>query len=592
MVRYHMRCCGPQRPWEHRQAGAIRNRKRAIVGCTSAAGASCPPPSLLFPSTLASFVCNAARLSSTAAMGSSAMPSPAHSSLHKLLQLTLFLLLSASILPISTTLAIVYSIKHTFAKFWTPPRQHFAPRKFLLTGAGTPAGLAVARALSAAGHLVIAADVETWSFSSNARISTAVSRFYRLLEPGVRTFKPGSVGKLVRNLLARLQGLSYTAERQIVGLQQIVKIAEHEKPDLWIPCDSSYSFATIYPKTTQASKLLSRRLLGSKDELTDGHTFELTASSLDTDVRAPIVRQVTTRGEIHKILSAASGTGQHFILERTAHDPRGGIVLPRPTQNDTYQTIAGVQMASSKSWTLRELVHGNLYVAHGLVVNGALKAVVAGGYPDGASYDNTNRPEIPHLDGIRTLLPDGALHAAIVSFSDAFASSLGLDVSAHLSIWFCVSEVPSLSGSKTSIHAVDYELSPHPSLSLLAQQESLVAAYIKASVTPPSDYIKNGGVKMVNGYKHEDVLTATSGAKGVYSLPSVVMEALAAPLTRFFLREGSFTNVVGGLAYVLERTAFWQEELLDKRDPWPGWVNFHIVYPLRAIGEFGDTHWR
>ena len=220
----------------------------------------------------------------------------------------LLLLLSICTLP-TTTLILFLSRLTRFSPLVRPFRlrnrlyrsRRFQPRKVLVTGAGTPHGLRIARAFYETGHDVIGADFVRRGLPSQALFSRCIRKFHNLRVPSQYL----GAGLYVRD---------------------VVEVIEREKPDLWISCADSTLISA--GDDAQISELVKRgsisctcftvsaavlRAIDNREALYE-HTQTL-------GLPTPEVVEVRSRHELHTVLHRNNGTGKRYQLEAAPVSP-------------------------------------------------------------------------------------------------------------------------------------------------------------------------------------------------------------------------------------------------------------------------------
>ncbi|OCL12011.1 hypothetical protein AOQ84DRAFT_373463 [Glonium stellatum] len=553
-----------------------------------------------------------------------------------------FVILICSLFPLTTAAVILSSL---YSQLPTLPGQrknlpyrNSTPRKrILITGANTPTALTLARLLHAEGHTVIAADHEPIALLSPARVSKAVKKFYRLSEPA----------SVARNI-AKQDGSRITRIGTIVHSSQDVSkdssmvelysgdldaiLRNCGGVDLWIPCDDvsippgvlaearnvvmSYGGFAVYPED-DVTKLS-----------TDPVAFADFVAGLQTSIKAPETRIMRSRTEIHHFLGDSQKKRQYLLEKRedpdedTFKDMNGAIkmhrdsvmsmsvdsifppdrrgttdsmVLPRPTMNETYHSIADMRISKRDPWVIKEVVEGEKVMAHALVVDNKIRAFTVTSAPtsleDGSLEKKAN--STPSAE-YATMNPNSALHSTLLSFTESFASSLPNDTTTHLNLTFALAETPCPTGTSRVIRPLSCFMLPHSSVSLLAlsqeQSRKLANAYLVAVRNPDSiDNMTANGVPPETAEDEVIVRAAETKYAGTYSLPRDTLDFVLLPILRLPLLRSSLLEVVERSAKFAEHLFRWKEETFDWQDPWPWWWQWHVRMPTEALVARGGT---
>ena len=210
-------------------------------------------------------------------------------------------ILTLSCLPVST-LILLLSYLYTSVYPWIPVHQRlsrtpgYKSRTILITGVISPYGLRLARAFHRTGHVVIGADREHGGLPSHVRFSRALTRFYQLT----------------------------TETGEARAAKHIAHIVRHEHVDLWISCSSSANLSVEAQASTiirQNTECQCFTLL--PDEMPYLESRETFMEYLaDQGLPVPESYQVTSRAEIHDVLSKSRGKSE--ISSTQSRTQRGG----------------------------------------------------------------------------------------------------------------------------------------------------------------------------------------------------------------------------------------------------------------------------
>ncbi|KAF2098883.1 hypothetical protein NA57DRAFT_76118 [Rhizodiscina lignyota] len=544
--------------------------------------------------------------------------------------------LSLFLLPLSITILCLHLARETFARFIRtciaylrrmvaePPTK---PTKVVITGAGSPEGLAISRLLHDAGHIVIGADYERLPYTSAARASKAIDKFYALSREG------------------SLVSAAANAAATELFTTSILHIIQHEQPNLWIPCAS-------FPDETAVSKIKDKvekeshcRVLHPTSAtlrlLTDDEAFYDFVQNMDAGLLAPEVRLVFSRGAIHKALGPWP-TKRRFVMQKqepltteelssssplsfrrhsrpasfassastltvasdlalqaetvdeyTALD---ALILPSSSVHDTYNRIASIKISKAEPWTFQELVSGPQYLAHSLIVNNELCGMVI-------SSLSSRQLE-------KTMSPDAALHARMSEFMDILVQHLPPQTSMHLNVRFVRSESSTTQGVEQKLYPVSCDFQPCTSGFLSGEKtkswspQRLAAIYTS---TARSDSIKSAAAE-----SHSDFRSAATIGTGIvpssssslpplyqshawrddsdflprigyYSLPPSIWHFFILPVVRFMLLQESMDDLLDAVSELFSRLAHEKEELFEWNDPWPWVWKWFVGFPLETL---------
>ncbi|KAJ9634579.1 hypothetical protein H2199_008862 [Coniosporium tulheliwenetii] len=568
------------------------------------------------------------------------------------------------LLPVSALLLFLSYCYHYLGYRNKAARRTALPNRktILITGADTPTGLALARLFHRTGHKVVAADVN----GSIAPFSASVADFYRLPAPRPAPSQLQKSRKEQAHGRERAPWLKWIFRPQKLGVarripysMRVSNIIGTQEACLWVLCDhatrqedaertiNAWSF--VDPQQTCAFIHAPKEVRATLEEPT---AFAAFVNELEgAHIRAPKVSRVFSRAEIHRALGA-SPKGTKFILEEENAPERAALVraydkerrkrdsgisgvaddddvddvvseepwtpmqikLPMQTMNETYHTIAELKISKQLPWVMREVVEGEEYAAHVLVVNGELKAFVVSkseNLPSGHLRSLTSRKLLSaarndteaHVPAFVT--PDSAFHATLLTFTKTLVSALphSPTLSTHLTLTFRVSSFPTPTGTAQTIFAISCSTAASPSLASLLQLSrtpetaaKLVAAYLSAVPAPTAENGKaiEPAVR-INGHREDEeediVFLPESGVGTVYALPVAVRELLILPIVEVLLWRRvtrkqlveRLREVVENVVHLINLIAFGKEELFELEDPWPAVLLWHVVEPMRLL---------
>ncbi|CAI7611918.1 unnamed protein product [Penicillium manginii] len=299
----------------------------------------------------------------------------------------------------------------------------FYPKTVLITGIGTPHGLALARAWAAGGHHVVGADVAD-------------------LDLPIR-----SGGNIVHR----------------------------EKVDVWIPCS---------PKATAIEDATARQVIESRTSCkciafdTDLATRFLHTDSFAqflTERNLPVVErhQVNSRDSIHKILHR-SPSKSYQIQRLGSSSKEAGLLLPKRTLSKTYSEVSEIQINQNYPWILQQQTRLGEFYADILVIRGHVHAIKV----------RLAKAQKPHW-GASPL--DEALATAIHRLMQSFAVKGGARMTGHLSVRLLVDEEFDHSSVRHTIHIADCVPGAAAAENLVRDATCPVAGYLAVLAPEPTN---------------------------------------------------------------------------------------------------------
>lgn len=543
------------------------------------------------------------------------------------------------LLPLTTVLATILSA-YSYGQFViykaTPSSQK---RKVLITGSSS-ASIALARTLRALGNDVIGADYHRFPFISTARFSNAYRSFHNLYKEG--KWQPPKRKMVLEGFGVRIEVTvsppRFWHTRPSFGFKQdIIVLIEREKPDLWIPCPSSHNIgAEEVAKATEAvrRRALCKVLQAEEDTaemLTDESAFGEYVEQLETGIKVPEFKIVTSRDEVHKLLAAypdlsweleyspqspTSGSEtakeeeeeielndekskrrwtwpvppkssvNETYLKNLPSPPATKLVVPLRSKNATYHTIAGMTISPEHLWTMREKISGQAITLHLLIVRNRLRAMEACVLRGG---DNSGLQEAE-------LVPSTSLlHKPLSHFAEAFTASLPDDTSSFLSVDVIVSATATTMGVINTIFPTSCSVGVHATTPLLMagslEQREKIARAIMDMATPTSPK-KSGKRKSVesNGstltpVKSPPEMTTSTRVLGTYSCYPALLHLVVVPFFSLFTRTCTLQHFLQSTLTFCEKCLLWQDDLYSIRDPWPFWWEWNIKVPFLYLAD-------
>lgn len=406
----------------------------------------------------------------------------------------------------------------------------FYPKTVLITGIGTPHGLALARAWAAGGHHVVGADVAD-------------------LDLPIR-----SGGSMSRTLIAfyRVPKGHY--------ISRILDIIHREKVDVWIPCS---------PKATAIEDATARQVIEGRTSCrciafdTDlatrlQHTDSFTQFLAERNLPVLERHQVHSRDSIHKILHR-SPSKSYQIRRLGSSSNEAALLLPKRTLSKTYSEVSEIQINQEFPWVLQQQSRLGEFYADILVIRGhvhAIKVRLAG-------------TRTPHW-GASPL--DEALATAIHRLMQSFAVKGGHRMTGHLSIRLLVDEEFDQSSVRHTIHIADCIPGAVAVENLMRDAACPVGGYL--AVLAPETTIQNpANWAVVATLSPTTRPRSTLGREADWAI-----DLLARAINLNLVRRAKTFIEAEIVPFI-----FWRDPLFSYQDPLPWWWHVHVYQPLRAV---------
>ncbi|KAI9727763.1 MAG: hypothetical protein M1834_008002 [Cirrosporium novae-zelandiae] len=461
--------------------------------------------------------------------------------------------LSLFFLPIDTfilayALAFRYTISLALWLLQQSSSQNTQRRTVLVTGVGTPEGLMLAREFHSAGHRVIGADFEPYGIPVCGRFSRALGKFYRLPRDPTDNY-----------------------------ISSLIAIVQIEGVDLWISCSG---VATAMEDAQAKEKI---------ENLTDckalQHDLNTTATLCHKDsflrytaeLGFPVLeaRKVTSRNAVHHTLNRANG--KRYVMNTLGDDDALGgnvTILPRDTLSRTYDYVSKLEVTKEKPWILQQVIEGEQYCTHALIIRGEVKAFVA-------------CPSSKFPMHYKALPQKSALKSAMLKFTQEFADRSGLSMvgsmTGHLSFDFVVDEQATEAGVETKIFPIGCNPTVHTAVMLLHDQgQQMVRAYLEILLP------------QVNGFSKGRIIDKImpENPRKYYWIGNDLVTLVLHPLSRLLrgmIPPEEFTQ--GSISF-LKHVLLWKDGTFEVWDPLPWWVLYHIYWPGKFIGStFDPKRW-
>lgn len=406
----------------------------------------------------------------------------------------------------------------------------FYPKTVLITGIGTPHGLALARAWSAEGHHVIGADVADLNLPirSGGSMSNTLLTFYRIPKDHY--------------------------------ISRIVDIVHREKVDVWIPCS---------PKATAIEDATAKEVIESRTSCkcvtfdTDLATRFLRADSFIqylAERNLPILErhQVHSRDSIHKILHRSPSKSYQIRRLGSSANDSIAVVLPQRTLSKTYSDVSEIQISQDSPWILQQRTRLGEFYADILVVRGHVHAIKV----------RLAETRTPHW-GASPL--DEALATAIHRLMESFAVKGGMRMTGHLSVRLLVDEEFDQSSVRHAIHIADCIPGAVAIENLLRDATCPVTGYLSLLMPEPVDPA------------HWDVVATLSPAKSRMSNLTVSECGFIVKLLSQVFPLSRIRRMKARIEEEAVPFLFWRDSRFSYQDPFPWWWHVHVYQPLREI---------
>ncbi|KAK3686218.1 hypothetical protein B0T22DRAFT_518805 [Podospora appendiculata] len=435
---------------------------------------------------------------------------------------TLFLLLLTLLfLPIDTLIILSIHILHRprhRSNALEPPAEK---KTVLITSVGTAKGLALARLFHLAGHRVVGAD--TKGPLSPGWASTAVHKYHRLIH-----VPPPSA-----------------AEGNDHYTNQLLRIVQTEKADLWISLSSSSSSSAIAKEAIESHCTKTKAVQFSATEtklLHDKGSFMNLARRLGLPV--PDYSVVRTGADVLAFLSGKQDGGGKYLVK--AHDEYP--LLPRPTDAETHAQIARLPLF--RPVLLQEYISGPEFCTHALVVRGRVRAFVA-------------CPSSELLMHYVALPAESPLGLEMLEFTQRLAAHFGEGFTGHVSFDF----IARGTHDEFGIFAIECSPRAHTAMVLFSQTPGLVDAYLSLlEDTVPA--------------AQKPVITPQNPQQ-YYWIGQDFFDQVVHPLLPW--DEAPHSEYAASVRRFLDHVLNWKDGTFEAWDPWPWWWQYHVFWPARLI---------
>lgn len=406
---------------------------------------------------------------------------------------------------------------------------HFYPKTVLITGVGTPHGLALARAWDAEGHRVVGVDVADLNIPvrSGGGMSNALLAYYRVPKDHY--------------------------------ISRILDIIHREKIDIWIPCSPK---ATAIEDATARQVVESRttcRCIAFDPELTSRLIRPDSFRHFLAERDLPVLEQhqVQSRDSIHKILNRSPTKSYHMRRVKSSAN-EAAVILPKRTLSKTYSEVSEITISKETPWIIQQQTRLGEFYADLLLVHGHVHAIKV----------RMVETRAPHWGASRM---DEALATAVHRLMQRFALKGGIRMTGHLSVRLLVDEEFDHTSVRHTIHIADCVPGASAIENLLRDACSPVAGYLEVLAAEPTEPAA------------WNVATTLSPIPRPSSnLVAMVENLLTRFSPRFFpldLIKGTITALEAELVPFL----FWKDPRFEPHDPLPWWWHVHVYQPMREI---------
>lgn len=400
----------------------------------------------------------------------------------------------------------------------------FYPKTVLVTGIGTPHGLALARAWGAGGHRVVGADVADVNIPirSGGSMSQTLLVYYRVPKDHY--------------------------------ISRILDIVQREKVDVWIPCSS---------KVTAIEDATARQIIESR--------ASCRCITFDTDLVAcfanpdsfrqfladrdlPVLErhEVKSRDNIHKILHR-SPSKSYRLSSNAIGRP---VILPKRTLSTTYSEVSEIKISDASPWMLQQQNRLGHVFADLLVVRGYVHAIKV----------RLAEARSPHL-GVSRM--DEALAVAIHRLMKTFAEKGGARMTGHLSVRLLIDEEFDASAVRHTIHIADCVLGAVAVENLLSHARCPVEGYLT---------VLSAGQSEPSAWDVTATLLPHPHPEATITGNEIFVDFLS-----WLLPLGVATRLMATLEAEVSLYLFWKNPLFSSDDPLPWWWQVHVYQPLREI---------
>ncbi|KAJ5104782.1 hypothetical protein NUU61_002129 [Penicillium alfredii] len=401
----------------------------------------------------------------------------------------------------------------------------FYPKSVLVTGIGTPSGLALARAWEAEGHRVVGADVADLDLPvrSGGSMSKTLVAFYRVPKDHY--------------------------------ISRLLDIIHREKVDVWIPCS---------PKANVIEDATARQVIESRTNC-KCITFdvELTACFVQPESfrrwvaerDLPVVErhQVQSRDSVHKILHRSPT--KSYQMRRLGFD-ESAVILPKRTLSKTYTRVSEIQISKDRPWVLQQQPRLGEFIADLLVVRGHVHAI--GIRPAGARSSQFG-----------SSLLDEALAMAIHRLMQRFAMAGGVRMTGHLSVRLMVDQEFDAHSVRHAIHIAGCTPGAEVIEYLFDNTPHSVAGYLAVLSSDPV----------------ETAAWPANVTRSSTSRPTLAWaeQARAFPLLSSIAPWILLPQAIRVLRVEITPFLFWKDPRFSPADPLPWWWHVHVYQPLREV---------
>lgn len=440
--------------------------------------------------------------------------------------------ISFSLLFIDNTILLVTTalsrLRSVAGRRQAAPRNvQFYPKTVLITGVGTPHGLALARAWEAEGHRVVGADVTDLNIPvrSGGGMSSTLVAFYRVPKDHY--------------------------------ILRILDIIHREKVDIWIPCS---------PKATAIEDATARQVVEGRTPCRC-ITFDPELASrlirpdsfrhflVERDLPVLDCHQVKSRDSVHKILNRSPTKSYHMRrVSSSASDV--AVTLPKRTLSRTYSEVSEITISKDDPWIMQQQTRLGEFYADLLLVHGHVHAIKV----------RMVETRAPHWGASRM---DEALATAVHRLMQKFGLKGGIRMTGHLSVKLLVDEEFDHTSVRHAVYIADCVPGASAIENLLRDTRCPLTGYLEVLSSEPAEPV---AWKVAASLSPTPRPSSTPVGPVGKSLASWFPEA-------FIIIRKTMVAVEAELTPFL----FWKDSRFSPSDPFPWWWHVHVYQPMREI---------
>ncbi|KAI9850920.1 MAG: hypothetical protein M1838_004806 [Thelocarpon superellum] len=416
-------------------------------------------------------------------------------------------------------------------------------KTILVTGVSMTKGLALARTLYLAGHVVIGADFEPDGVPVNGRYSRSLKKFFTVTVPT-------------------------PANGSATYLHQLLTIVQQEKVDLWISCSSLESSTA----DGQAAQMIEAQSGCRAVQFGGGLTKTLHEKdsfmkyAADLGLATPETHRVDSRAAVHQVLQDAGE--KRFILKSIDTDltTRGDLtLLPRPTPSETYQHLSTLDISPSSPWILQRFIRGREYCSHAMIVQNDVRVFVA-------------CPSSEMVMHYAALAPDSVLSRAMQEYTQMLVSRSNESMNGHLSLDFLVED----ERDKPTLYPIECNPRPHTAVVLMQTSPRAVSdAYLSVLEHGTSDTVRRAD-------EYPTPVVVPTRPMPCYWIGHDLVSLVLVPLFQLLSRGTSMRAFIASIRVFISHLLTWREATFELWDPLPWWWMYHVYWPAKFLLAIRD----